>query len=94
MAYSRKNRDTHKDVRVNKRADNPAIVIVWTFLDTTWRLVTPTIGLLLVGIWLDGLFETKPVLMFVGLLLGVIIAALLVLMQVADLSKIKKEYKS
>lgn len=94
MAQHSKNRDARKSVKVEKRADNSAIVVALTFIDTTWRLAVPTIGLLFVGIWLDSIFKTKPTLMFVGLILGVIVSVLLVLMQVSDLKRAKERHES
>lgn len=94
MAQHSKNRDARKSVEVEKRADNSAIVVALTFIDTTWRLAVPTIGLLFVGIWLDNMFKTKPTLMFVGLVLGVIVSVLLVLMQLSDLKRAKERHES
>lgn len=55
--------------------------ILFTFAtigDTTWRLFVPSVGLMLVGIWLDQVLGTKPWLMIAGLVLGSVIAILLV----------------
>ena len=40
------------------------------------------------------MFKTKPTLMFVGLVLGVIVSVLLVLMQVSDLKRAKERHES
>ncbi len=58
--------------------------ILFTFVtigDTTWRLFVPSVGLMLIGIWLDQILGTKPWLMIVGLVLGVVVAILLVKQQ-------------
>lgn len=52
-----------------------------TIGDTTWRLFVPSIGLLLLGLWGDAHFGSKPWLMLAGLVLGVAIAIYLVKMQ-------------
>lgn len=46
--------------------------------DTTWRMFMPTIGLLMVGRYLDRQFGTKPWLMLAGAVLGAMIAAMLI----------------
>ena len=52
--------------------------ILTTMADTTWRMFVPTIGLLLVGRWLDRQWNTHPWLMLVGATIGACIAALLI----------------
>lgn len=59
-------------------------VILATMADTTWRMFVPTVGLLLLGVWADGQFATKPWLMFIGLALGVIFAVILVKRQISE----------
>lgn len=46
--------------------------------DTTWRMFVPTVGLLLVGRYLDRHFGTKPWLMLVGATFGAVLAVMLV----------------
>lgn len=58
-----------------------ALVIFGTIADTTWRLFTPVIGLLLVGMWVDGQTGRKPLFALGGILLGCVIAFLLVRQQ-------------
>ena len=42
--------------------------------DLGLRLAAPILIGVVAGVWLDGLFHTAPVLIFVGVLLGVVIA--------------------
>lgn len=55
-----------------------AVVLMGTFIDTTWRMFLPTIGLMLVGMWIDSLLGTKFVFMMLLLVTGSLLAALLV----------------
>lgn len=50
--------------------------------DTTWRMFVPSIGFAFLGVWLDGIFETKPWLMIGGVVLGFAMAVVLVKRQI------------
>lgn len=52
-----------------------------TIADTTWRMFVPSIGLTLLGIWCDNKWQTTPWLMFAGIILGLLLAALAVWLQ-------------
>lgn len=62
--------------------DVSPIFALATIADTTWRLFVPSIGLLLLGVFLDSYFSTKPWLMIVGLILGVFLSIMLVVLQI------------
>lgn len=66
------------DTEVKKKDDNSSFRLIASMADTTWRMFMPTIGLLLVGRALDGIYGTHPWLMLCGVGIGGIIAALLV----------------
>ncbi len=57
------------------------VLLLGTAGDTTWRMFIPIIGLTLVGVWVDRMFETKPIMTIVGIVTGSIIAAYLVRLQ-------------
>jgi F0F1-type ATP synthase assembly protein I len=46
--------------------------------DTAWRMFIPIIGFLVLGIFADHQFGSKPWVTIIGLVLGIILAALLV----------------
>lgn len=56
-------------------------VVFMTIVDTTWRMFVPSIGLTLLGAWLDSRLQTAPWLLLAGSIFGLIIAALAVSMQ-------------
>lgn len=64
--------------------------IVGTIGDTTWRMFVPSVGFTLLGVWLDAQFNTKPWLMFGGIILGMFGAYLLVVRQISVIKQ-KKE---
>lgn len=74
-------------------------IIGLTFLDTTWRIVTPVLLFTVLGIWADRSFGTKPWLtLFVAVPLGFVFAVLLVKRQLeaveqADQQDAKKPVK-
>lgn len=59
--------------------------ILATLGDTTWRMFVPSIGFTLLGVWLDGQFETKPWCMIVGIIIGLAGAFLLVRKQLSGI---------
>ena len=69
---------THSDSRDVPRATSPALLMVATAFDTTWRMFVPILGCLGLGLWADKRFTTTPWLMIAGLVLGTAIAARLV----------------
>ena len=74
-----------------KTADTDTFkVILGTIGDTTWRMFVPAVGMTLLGVWLDMIFDTKPWLMVAGIVLGVVFAVILVKVQL-DRLKVKKE---
>ena len=52
-------------------------------MDTTWRVFVPTVGLLLLGNYIDDRLGSSPWLMLLGAVLGGGVAALLVKRQLA-----------
>lgn len=60
---------------------NVAVVLIGTFIDTTWRMFLPTIGLMLIGMWIDSILGTKFIFMILLLVSGCIVAVLLVRQQ-------------
>lgn len=55
-----------------------AVVLMGTFIDTTWRMFLPTIGLMLIGMWIDNMLGTKYIFMILLFISGCLLAALLV----------------
>lgn len=76
-----------------KPSEQHTEVILATIGDTTWRMFVPTVGLTMLGVWLDSGFGTKPWLMFMGIVIGFLGAFLLVKKQISGI-KSKKERSS
>lgn len=55
--------------------------------DTTWRMFVPTIGLALLGYWLDRQWHTAPWVMLLGLIIGSALAGLLVRRQLKKVNE-------
>ena len=68
-------------------SNSTALLLVGTFADTTWRMLVPSVGLTLLGVWLDGVWETKPWLMITGIVFGAVFAVLLVKKQFDSVKK-------
>lgn len=75
--YMSTSQNESRDEPPKSEKPTPAILMLATMADTTWRLFVPSVGLLLVGVYLDKIWETKPWLMIVGLVLGTAIAIIL-----------------
>lgn len=58
--------------------ESTPLLFISTVADTTWRMFVPAVGFTLLGVWLDTVFATKPVLMFIGIGIGVAAAYVLV----------------
>lgn len=70
---------THKPPVVPSGVETDNVVaVVQTIGDTTWRMFVPTVGFTLLGVWLDGLWNTKPWLMIAGIAVGALGSVLLV----------------
>lgn len=72
----------------DKRDETPAqpdrssvILLLGDIADTSWRMFVPTIGLTILGLLLDKQFGTSPLLLTVGIVLGIIAAGLLIRQQ-------------
>ena len=85
MSRSDKNDSREKDVASSKSV--PEKVILATMADTTWRMFVPTVGFTLLGVACDRWLNTKPWLMFVGIVLGIVFAVLLVLRQINGIKR-------
>lgn len=66
------------------------ILLLGTIGDTTWRMFVPTIGLTILGVYLDNQFDTKPWLTVAGIVIGTVIAGLLIRSQLRNVQKVNK----
>jgi F0F1-type ATP synthase assembly protein I len=66
-----------------KAHPNSSLYLIVSMIDTTWRVFVPTVGLLLLGNYLDDRAHSSPWLMLLGAVVGGGIAALLVKRQLA-----------
>ena len=63
------------------------ILLLATIGDTTWRMFVPTIGLMLIGLWVDSQLNTKFWMTVIGIVIGSIIAGLLIRNQLRNVRK-------
>lgn len=82
MAKSQNSSDTLEE---KAAPEYTPLLLLGTIADTTWRMFVPAVGFTLMGVWLDNQFSVKPWLMFVGIIIGIITAVLLVKKQIAGL---------
>lgn len=61
-----------------KSSTGHQLFVVGTFLDTTWRMFIPVVGLAILGIWIDRTYGPKPLWTIIGIIMGTVIAGLLV----------------
>ena len=67
-----------------KPAKSAAILLLGDIANTTWRMFVPTIGLLLLGTYIDSQFNTTPISLLIGAGLGFALAIWLIIKQVKD----------
>lgn len=77
------------DIPANDTGDSGAMMILArTMIGTMWRMFLPTIGLTLLGLWLDNVSGMKMRWLLAGIISGAIISVILVALQI---SKIKQQ---
>jgi len=74
------------DISANDTGDSGVMMILArTMIGTMWRIFLPTIGLTLLGLWLDNVSGMKMRWLFAGIISGAIISVILVALQIAKI---------
>ena len=74
------------DISANDTGDSGVMMILArTMIGTMWRIFLPTIGLTLLGLWLDNVSGMKMRWLFAGIISGAIISVILVVLQIAKI---------
>lgn len=76
------------DISANDTGDSGAMMILArTMIGTMWRMFLPTIGLTLLGLWLDNVSGMKMIWLLAGIISGAIISVILVALQIAKIKQ-------
>ena len=76
------------DIPANDTGNSGAMMILArTMIGTMWRMLLPTIGLTLLGLWLDNVSGMKMRWLLVGIISGAIISVILVALQIAKIKQ-------
>ena len=76
------------DISANDTGDSGAMMILArTMIGTMWRMFLPTIGLTLLGLWLDNVSGMKMRWLLAGIVSGAIISVTLVALQIAKIKQ-------
>ena len=76
------------DISANDTGDSGAMMILArTMIGTMWRMFLPTIGLTLLGLWLDNVSGVKMRWLLAGIVSGAIISVILVVLQIAKIKQ-------
>ncbi len=76
------------DIPANDTGDSGAMMILArTMIGTMWRMFLPTIGLTLLGLWLDNVSGMKMRWLLAGIISGAIISVILVALQIAKIKQ-------
>ena len=76
------------DISANDTGDSGAMMILArTMIGTMWRMFLPTIGLTLLGLWLDNVSGMKMRRLLAGIISGAIISVILVALQIAKIKQ-------
>ena len=76
------------DISANDTGDSGAMMILTrTMIGTMWRMFLPTIGLTLLGLWLDNVSGMKMRWLLAGIISGAIISVILVALQIAKIKR-------
>ena len=76
-----------KASQTTKRPLSAPMLILFTALDTTWRLFAPTLGGVFAGIGIDSVLNIAPVATIICLILGAILSLVLVVRQLNNVRK-------
>ena len=76
------------DISANDTGNSGAMMILArTMIGTMWRMFLPTIGLTLLGLWLDNVSGMKMRWLLAGIIFGAIISVILVVLQIAKIKQ-------
>ena len=76
------------NISANNTGDSGAMMILArTMIGTMWRMFLPTIGLTLLGLWLDNVSGVKMRWLLAGIVSGAIISVILVALQIAKIKQ-------
>lgn len=76
------------DIPANDTGDSGVMMILArTMIGTMWRMFLPTIGLTLLGLWLDNVSGMKMRWLLAGIISGAIISVILVALQIAKIKQ-------
>ena len=76
------------DISANNTGDSGAMMILArTMIGTMWRMFLPTIGLTLLGLWLDNVSGMKMRWLLAGIISGAIFSVILVALQIAKIKQ-------
>jgi hypothetical protein len=76
------------DISANDTGNSGAMMILArTMIGTMWRMFLPTIGLTLLGLWLDNVGGMKMRWLLAGIISGAIISVILVALQIAKIKQ-------
>ena len=76
------------DISANDTGDSGKMMILArTMIGTMWRMFLPTIGLTLLGLWLDNVSGMKMRWLLAGIISGAIISVVLVALQIAKIKQ-------
>ena len=76
------------DIPANDTGNSGAMMILArTMIGTMWRMFLPTIGLTLLGLWLDNVSGMKMRWLLAGIVSGAIISVILVALQIAKIKQ-------
>lgn len=76
------------DISANDTGDSGAMMILArTMIGTMWRMFLPTIGLTLLGLWLDNVSGMKMRWLLAGIISGAIISVILIALQIAKIKQ-------
>lgn len=70
----------------DRQAGSSGLMLFAVIADTTWRMFVPSIGLTLLGVWLDSEWRMKPWFMISGIVVGTIAAIVLVRRQINSIN--------
>lgn len=77
----------NKDKKSTIPKSGDVLILFATVADTTWRLFVPTLGGVLLGIWMDRTTNNRPVWTIIGVICGTMVSLGLVYLQLKGVKR-------
>ena len=77
----------NKEKKSTAPKSSDVLILFATVADTTWRLFIPTLGGVILGLWLDRSMQVRPIWTIIGVICGTMVSLVLVYLQLKGVKR-------